>query len=180
MAYEASMTPVHLPAKRNLVREAGVEPAASRLSVECSNHAELFPDGAPCQIRTGFSGLQVRRIADYAYRACDSGANGANRTLIGCLPCNCSPVELHRLGARGGNRNPDLRATSAVLFHLSYSGEARMERVRRIELRFSDRRSDAQPIGHTRRNPGADGDNRNLFSGLEAQGTPYIPRPLIP
>jgi hypothetical protein len=42
MAYEASMTPVHLPAE-NLVREAGVEPAASRLSVECSNHAELFP-----------------------------------------------------------------------------------------------------------------------------------------
>ena len=63
MAYEASMTPVHLPAE-NLVREAGVEPAASRLSIECSNHAELFPDGAPCQIRTGFSGLQVRRIAD--------------------------------------------------------------------------------------------------------------------
>ena len=34
VAYEASMTPVHLPAI--LVREAGVEPAASRLSVECS------------------------------------------------------------------------------------------------------------------------------------------------
>ena len=31
-----------------------------------------------------------------------------------------------------GIRNPDLRVTSAVLFHLSYSG---MERVRRIELR---------------------------------------------
>ena len=68
VAYEASMTPVHLPAKY-LVREAGVEPAASRLSIECSYHAELFPDGAPCQIRTGFSGVQVRRIADYAYRA---------------------------------------------------------------------------------------------------------------
>ena len=68
MAYEASMTPVHLPAEK-LVREAGVEPAASRLSVECSNHAELFPDGAPCQIRTGFSELQIRRIANYAYRA---------------------------------------------------------------------------------------------------------------
>ena len=73
MAYEASMTPVHLPAE-NLVREAGVEPAASRLSIECSNHAELFPvvhpkSGAPCQIRTGFSGVQVRRIAHYAYRA---------------------------------------------------------------------------------------------------------------
>ena len=106
----------------------------------------------------------------------NSGANGANRTLIGCLPCNCSPVELHRLGARESIRNPDLRVTNAALFHLSYSG---VERVRRIELRFSDRRSDAQPIGHTRRNSGADGDNRNLFSGLEAQGTPYIPRPLI-
>jgi hypothetical protein len=105
MAYEASMTPVHLPAE-----ETGpgswVEPAASRLSVECSNHAELFPDGAPCQIRTDFSGLQVRRIATYAYRASDSGANGANRTLIGCLPCNCSPTELHRLEPEGVFETP--------------------------------------------------------------------------
>ena len=31
-----------------------------------------------------------------------------------------------------GDSNPDLRVTSAVLFHLSYSG---VERVRRIELR---------------------------------------------
>src|SRR5437868_11213101 len=84
-----------------MVREAGVEPAASRLSIECSNHAELFPDGAPCQTRTGFSGLQVRRIAIYAYRAYDSGANGANRTLIGRLPCDCSPTELHRLEPEG-------------------------------------------------------------------------------
>lgn len=53
-----------------------------------------------------------------------------------------------------------------------------MERARRIELRYSDRRSDAQPIGHTREICGADGDNRNLFSGLEARGTPYVPRPL--
>ena len=34
--------------------------------------------------------------------------------------------------SQGDIRNPDLRVTSAVLFHLSYSG---MERVRRIELR---------------------------------------------
>jgi hypothetical protein len=86
------------------------------------------------------------------------------------------PLSYIAWSQRGGIRNPDLRATSAALFHLSYSG---VERVRRIELRFSDRRSDAQPICHTRRNLGADGDNRNLFSGLEAQGTPYIPRPLI-
>src|SRR6266478_9838580 len=94
-----------------MVREAGVEPAASRLSIECSNHAELFPDGAPCQTRTGFSGLQVRRIAINVYRADDSGANGANRTLTGCLACNWSPVELHRLEPKGvfETRPPRLR-----------------------------------------------------------------------
>ena len=85
MAYEASMTPVHLPASK----------------------LELFPGGALCQIRTDLSGLQVRRIAFYAYRARYSGA-------------------------RGGIRNPNLRVTGAALFHLSYSG---LERVRRIELR---------------------------------------------
>ena len=53
-----------------------------------------------------------------------------------------------------------------------------MERMQRIELCWSDWRSDAQPIGDTREDFGADGDNRNLFSGLEAQGTSYIPRPL--
>ena len=151
MAYEASMTPVHLPAEK-LVREAGVEPATSRLSVECSNHAELFPvravhakSGAPCQIRTGFPGLQVRRIADYAYRARETGANGANRTLIGCLPCNCSPVELHRLGARGGNRNPDLRVTSAALFHLSYSGTSKGNWSECGESNSVDRTGDPMP-----------------------------------
>src|SRR5208283_2206879 len=96
---------LHLPAE-NLVWEAGVEPAASRLSIKCSNHAELFADGAPCQIRTGFSGLQIRRTADYACRARDSGANGANRTLIGCLPCNCSPTELYRLEPEGVFETP--------------------------------------------------------------------------
>ena len=150
-----------------MVREAGVEPAASRLSIECSNHAELFPDGAPCQIRTGFSGLQVRRIATYAYRACDSGANGANRTLIGCLPCNCSPTELHRLEAEGYSKPRPPRYECGAL---RASAENRTS--------FIGLGSDAQPVGHARRNFGADGDNRNLFSGLEAQGTPYIPRPL--
>ena len=90
------------------------------------------------------------------------------------------PLSYIGLEPEGGNRNPDLRVTSAALFRLSYSGTSKtLERVRRIELRLSDRRSDAQPMGHTRRNSGADGDNRNLFSGLEAQGTPYIPRPLV-
>ena len=73
MAYEASMTPVHLPAENFGPGSWG---RTSDLSIigRVLNHAELFPVvhakiGAPCQIRTGFSGLQVRRIADYAYRA---------------------------------------------------------------------------------------------------------------
>ena len=53
MAYEASMTPVHLPAET---------------------------PGAPCQTRTDLSGLQIRRIAIYAYRAKKHGAGAENRT----------------------------------------------------------------------------------------------------
>ena len=64
--------------------------------------------------------------------------------------CGALPLELLRHGAGAENRTP--------LIGLG---------------------SDAQPIGHTRGNFGADGDNRNLFSGLDAQGTAYIPRPLI-
>ena len=74
----------------------------------------------------------------------NSGANGANRALIGCLPCNCSPVELHRLGARGGIRNPDLRVTNAVLLHLSYSG-ARKEWSECGESNSVDRTGDPMP-----------------------------------
>lgn len=68
MAYEASMTPVHLPAE-NFFREAGSnqQPLDYRSSAQTT--LSFFPDGAPCQIRTDFSGVQVRRIADYAYRA---------------------------------------------------------------------------------------------------------------
>jgi hypothetical protein len=43
-----------------------------------------------------------------------------------------------------------------------------------------DRTGDPMPIqwATPAENFGADGDNRNPFAGLEAQGTPYIPRPL--
>jgi hypothetical protein len=68
MAYEASMTPVHLPARKH---GPGSWDRTSGLSIigRVLNHAELFPVGALCQIRTGFSGLQARRIAIYAYGA---------------------------------------------------------------------------------------------------------------
>src|SRR5215831_17033978 len=34
------------------------------------------------------------------------GASGANRTLVGRLPCACSPIELHRLEPKGGFEPP--------------------------------------------------------------------------
>src|SRR5262245_7407763 len=112
MAYEASMTPVHLPAEK-MVREAGVEPAASRLSVECSNHAELFPVVLLTQRLEPRARFELA-FPDYRSGASPtmltvlgrSGANGANRTLLGCLPCNCSPVELHRLEPEGVLETP--------------------------------------------------------------------------
>ena len=63
--------------------------------------------------------------------------------------CGALPLELLRLGAGAENRTP-------------LAGPA---------IRCPTNRPHP-------RNVGADGDNRNLFSGSEAQGTPYIPRPL--
>ena len=151
-----------------MVREAGVEPAASRLSIECSNHAELFPDGAPCQTRTGFSGLQVRRIADYAYRARVSGANGANRTLIGCLPCNCSPVELL---ARDTCKAPTCQRTRSSLekacCHWSQRGYSK-PRPPRYEC-------GAPPLELLRHGAGA--ENRTPLTGLAVRCLTNRPHP---
>ena len=68
-------------------------------------------------------------------------------------------------------------------------GALPLELLRRIRRRWSecgesnsvDRTGDPMPSQQATpaESFGADGDNRNLFSGLEAQGTPYIPRPLI-
>jgi|HubBroStandDraft_1064217.scaffolds.fasta_scaffold02459_8 hypothetical protein len=94
---------------------------------------------------------------------------------IGRLPCGCSATELRWLEPKRGFELRSGRNERPVLpIEL-----LRLERVRRIELRWLDWQSSAQPMSHTRQTVGADGDNRNLFSGLEAQGTAYIPRPLI-
>jgi hypothetical protein len=63
--------------------------------------------------------------------------------------CGALPLELLRHGASAENRTPMIG----------------------LAIRCPTNRPH-------RRTFGADGDNRNLFSGLEAQGTPYIPRPL--
>jgi hypothetical protein len=121
------------------------------------------------------SGFQNRRIAAHAYPADTLGASAGHLTRAGRLPCGCSAIELHRLEPKRGFELRSGRYERPVLpIEL-----LRLERARRIELRWPDWQSGAQPMSHTRETIGADGDNRNLFSGLEAQGTPYVPRPLV-
>ena len=43
-----------------------------------------------------------------------TGASGANRTLVGRLPCACSPTELHRLEPKGGFEPPSERYEGSV------------------------------------------------------------------
>jgi hypothetical protein len=101
----------------------------------------------PCQIRTGFSGSQIRHIAIYAYMAQIYGAEGANRTLIGCLPCNCSPIELHRLEPEGYSKpRPPRSECGALPLELLRRGASVENRTPLVGQAI-----DAQPIGHTRR-----------------------------
>jgi len=85
------MTPVHLPAGKH-VREAGVDPAASHYRSRLKT-ALSFSRMGPCQTRTGFPDYRFRRIAIYAYRVCDFGANGAiERSSVALPPDLCAPA----------------------------------------------------------------------------------------
>ena len=108
------MTPVHLPAKY-LVREAGVEPAASRLSIECSTTLSFSRMDPRARLELAFPNYKSGASPTMLTGLGNSGANGANRTLVGCLPCNCSSVELHRLEPEGIFETP----TSALRMRCS-------------------------------------------------------------
>ncbi len=121
-----------------------------------------FPDyrpGASPSMLTGLGILEpMERIerSSVAYRATALplsytgwSRRGYSKPRSPRYECGALPLELLRHGASAENRTPLI-------------GQA---------IRC--------PANRPRpRNYGADGDNRNLFSGLEAQGTPYIPRPL--
>jgi hypothetical protein len=67
MAYEASMTPVHLPAK-NLARACGRTSGLSIIDRVLIPRL-AFPEWSLVPDSNWLFGVQVRRIADYAYRA---------------------------------------------------------------------------------------------------------------
>ncbi len=73
---------------------------------------------------------------------------------------------------RGASNSVPIR-TKDELFPLSYSG---VEARDRNDLSTEGYESSIFPTKLTRH--GADGGTRSLFSGLEDQGTAYIPRPL--
>ena len=90
MAYEASMTPVHLPALK-VGPGSWVEPATSRLSVECSNYAELFP----VVLRT--QGVEPRARFELAFPDYKSGASPTMLTGPAKFWSQWSESNAHRL-----------------------------------------------------------------------------------
>ena len=114
---------------RHLVREAGVEPAASRLSIECSNHAELFP--VEPDVRVALTSPAYKAGASPAILPSRTGANVRNPTGVGRLPCDCSVTELHRLEPE---RRFELRFGRYECPVLPIE-LVRLERARRIEPR---------------------------------------------
>ena len=140
MAYEASMTPVHLPAEK-LVREAGVEPAAfgfrssarTLLSFSRSYYTQrVEPRAAATGVSRCAGGF--KRCVELAFPDYRSGASPT--MLTGRLPCNCSPVELHRRSQRGYSKpRPPHYECGALPLQLLRHVKKKLERVRRIELR---------------------------------------------
>jgi len=68
------------------------------------------------------SALQVRCIATYAYPADVELVSGFEPEISPIPKECCANLSYTSIGAKEGNRNPDLRVTNAALFHLSYSG----------------------------------------------------------
>ena len=114
-----------------LVREAGVEPAAlgfrsSAQTTMSFSRAPRAPSPAPeLNWLPRFTGAAHR---PQCLRGPKTGAGGANRTLVSRLPCDGSPIELHRLEPKGGFEPPSERYEGSVFTKL-----LRLERVTGFE-----------------------------------------------
>lgn len=154
----------------NLVDRAGLEPATFRLSGGCTAH--------PCS-RSVEPRARVE-LASPLYRSGASpamlaglklGASGANRTLIGRLPCDCSATELHRLEPKGGFEPPSERYEGSVFPTklLRPLSDKSLERVTGFEPVSGPWQG---PILAARRYPrGASGENRTLLACLEGRNS---------
>ena len=104
-------------------------------------------------------------------RGSRSGASGANRTLVGRLPCDCSTIELHRLEPKGGFEPPSEHYESSVFPTklLRPLSSKCLERVTGFEPVSGPWQG---PILAARRYPpGASGENRTLLACLEGRNS---------
>lgn len=112
-AYETAVCNQLIFSAAKLVDRAGIEPATFRVSDGCTA-CRALGRWSPVQESKLASSLQERRIAGNACGAEKLGASGPNRTLVGRLPCDCSPTELHRLEPKGGFEPPSERYEGSV------------------------------------------------------------------
>ena len=118
MAYEASMTPVHLPALEIWSGKLGSNqrPLDYRSSAQPT---ELLPDGAPRKNRTRFTALQERRIASNACGA--QNLEPAERIERSSVAYHATALPLSYTGwSRRADSNRHLSFTRARFFPLNY------------------------------------------------------------
>ena len=134
-------------------------------SLPCSRSMEPAPD---LNWLPRFTGAAHRR---QCLRGSKPGASGANRTLIGRLPCDCSATELHRLEPKGGFEPPSERYEGSVFPTklLRRFPSNSLERVTGFEPVSGPWQG---PILAARRYPrGASGENRTLLACLEGRNS---------
>jgi hypothetical protein len=90
---------------QNLVDRAGIEPATFRVSDGCTA-CRALGRWSPAPESNGLLRFTGAAHRQQCLRGRKLGASGANRTLVGRLPCDCSPIELHRLEPKGGFEPP--------------------------------------------------------------------------
>ena len=144
LAYETKLEPppvysaVKLHQKWSRQMESNHLPIGYRPIARPESFAGVEPG---VRVELTYPVLQNRRIAAHAYPA-----HTHLEPEPGIEPCGCSATELHRLEPKRGFELRSGRYESPVLpIEL-----LRLERVRRIKLRWLDWQSSAQPMSHTR------------------------------
>ena len=162
--------------RTSLAYETKLEPSpvysASKLVKIASGLAGMEPG---VRVELTSSVYKTGASPPHAYPADTLGASIGNRTQDRPPTIGCSAIELHRLEPKRGFELRSGRYERPVLpIEL-----LRLERVRRIELRWLDWQSSAQPMSHTRETIGADGEYttpaRNSFKlSKNWPGTPGL------
>ena len=177
-AYETAVRTSSSSPHQNLSASKFGRPSRNRTcDLPCIRRMHSLPCSRPVEprARIELASLLYRSGASPAMltgpRARTFGASGANRTLVGRLPCECSPIELHRLEPKGGFEPPSERYEGSVFptkLLRRFSSNS-LERVTGFEPVSGPWQG---PILAARRYPrGASGENRTLLACLEGRNS---------